>query len=466
MPEIIFLFPGFIIALILLFYPVLATWTMLIMALVVAGTVTYFIPELGLIRWAVVPISLALFFRAILSIITYTPPSKKVTPPFFIFGFFLVFAVVILSTAINLNVKEALIAAKNFFQFWSIPLAFIYVIKSKESISKIMMSLLCIAAIEPLLAIIQNLYFIGNYPGDSVTGTFGGQIAGGGPNAALTIYMVIQITIIFSLLSKNLIKPRYGVILILWFSIPIFLSHSKLAAIYFPIVAFVLFGKKLLKKPFAGLLIIAVVISMGFGVFYYHYTQIGRYSAKGKEIHSFTEYYKQILSYNIAEKERGKKLSRTASISFWWKENASFFRNPTQMFIGHGLGATKQSGIIWGHVANSKEYRDYSISRYALPRLLWDLGLVGTFLFILIFVNAYFIAGRLKNNPMIPESQQSFLIGDQIACLLFLISMPYQLSIINTQAYNAYSMFVLGHIGFWAVEVKRRQSNPSNEPGI
>lgn len=457
MTVLIFLFPGFIIGLLLLFYPVVAIWTMLVTAMAVTGTVTYFLPQFAVIRWAIVPMSLALILRALLSGITYTPERSRFSPPFFILGLFLLFTAVTFTTIMNFHIKETLVSSKNFFQFWSIPLAFTYVVSDRKIASQIMMGLLCISIFQPLLALIQYMFFTGNFPGDSITGTFGGQMAGGGPNSALSIYMTIQIAAIITFAKKNLLKRRFALLLTLWFLIPIFLSHAKITAFYFPVIFFTLYGKDLLKKTFVGLVILLLFIGMGFSVFHFHYSQSGQYSVSGKKTESFESYIKQILSYNIAEKQREKKLSRLASIYFWWNEN-SIFNSPARTFMGHGLGAAKHSGLLLGHLNDRPRYKFLEIGRFALPRLLWDLGLIGTALFILIYASAFFTAGRLKNNPCIPSSQQAFLTADQIACLLFIITLPYKISIINVQAFNAYSMFILGHIAFWAVEANRQKA--------
>jgi len=183
------------------------------------------------------------------------------------------------------------------------------------------------------------------------------------------------------------------------------------------------------------------------GTIYYYYTHAYQYSVRRYEPKTLSEYFDRSLAYNI-DLEDKYKLSRLAAILFWLKEHSSG-GNPMHMLFGHGLGAAKHDGLIVGHVASQPKYKDKKIGLSALSRLLWDVGLIGTIIYIIIFVAAFFSARRMKNNRYLSEIEQAFMQGAEIACLFFIMSLPYQLSIINVQSFNAFSMFILGYIAFW-----------------
>ena len=62
---------------------------------------------------------------------------------------------------------------------------------------------------------------------------------------------------------------------------------------------------------------------------------------------------------------------------------------------------------------------------------------------------AFFSARKLSRDPALTPVQKSYMVGAQIACLLFLFSMPYKKSLLINPSFSLYSMFVLGYIAFW-----------------
>lgn len=443
--ALLFIACGTLAGSILFAFPTVAIWCMLVMSMVVNGPVSYFFPSLGYIGWGTVLVSLVLLFRGGAAAIK-SFHRKDIPFPFFLWPFLLILFVSLLSTSGSLEFKEMFIASKNFFQFWSIPLVLYYVIKKEEIIGKIMKSILLIALFSTPLALVQYKFFAGMYPGDSVTGTFGGQIAGGGPNAAFAIFLLIQIAVILSLMTHQVLKIYWGIPLILWLLLPIFLTNSKAIILFIPFMFFIIYGKDIFQRPLVaitgGILIISFTI--GILLFYFHQSEI--YAGKGRVI-SLHDYVDKSIGYNIKSEEHGR-LSRLAAITYWFHEN-NFTKKPLRFFFGHGLGATKDTGLIVGHVAAQNKYRGKRIGFTALPRLLWDIGLIGTFIFLALFIKAFVLASKLKKHSNLPVQHRAFMEGCQIAILFFLFSLPYQLSIINIQAFNAFSMFVVGYIGYW-----------------
>ena len=447
--TIAIIFSGIISGILLILSPRFALWALLVMTMIVCGPVIYFVPRFSYVQWAAALISYALLLRALASAIG-PKESDKTKPPLFMVCFITLLVSVLLTTIINRHFAETIITAKNFFQFWSIPLAFYFLYEKEETARGIMKAFLIIAILQTPIAFMQRLFFAGKLPGDSVTGTFGGHMLGGGPNVALSIFLTLQVGIVLSLVYRKLLAGRHAALLCIWFVIPVFLTNSRAIIVFYLVMMLFLFGRNLLKRPFISLASIVIVSLLALSIFTYHYKQAAEYNPGKRPPKNLASYLSKVISHQLGVSRFYKKdeLNRMTALLFWWQEQSRNY-GPIKIFFGHGLGSSKYYGLIQGHIQKQQKYHNKRIGLTALSRLLWDIGLVGTLNYILIFTAAFFAAGKLSKHSDLPDIHKGFMAGAQLACLFFLMSMPYKISILSTQAYNAFSMFMLGYIAFW-----------------
>jgi hypothetical protein len=137
--------------------------------------------------------------------------------------------------------------------------------------------------------------------------------------------------------------------------------------------------------------------------------------------------------------------NRTGLVLLWYRYNVEN-KNTLQLIFGHGLGATKRGGLDVGHI--QRLFGGVRIGRTALVAMLWEVGVLGTVMYLCIYVSAFWVATRL-NKIGLPGIHQVFMKSAQLSCLFFVLSIPYKLSIIENQAFNFYSFFIIGYICYW-----------------
>ena len=437
--------------------PRLAIWVLIFTSMVLSGTIIYFAPRFGTIQWGNVIISLLLFVRAIADSLRGQKKPEGKPPAIFIFMVLFLIHAIITSIA-NYHLKESGIASKNLFQFWGVPFVLYFLVEDEKIMSSYMKSFVLIAVLMPPLALYQFRYF-GGLSHDAVTGTFGGAMRAGGPNAVLSIFIISQLAVLFALALRKMISWRIAVILCGWVFITITLTNAKAAVGFLVIMPVFLLSKGYLRFSFSALIVMLLAILMSGIMFlaYYQYSQ-ERKRIWTKPPKSYSEFIDRAISDFSAEESN--RLNRSTLILLWWKYNINTGNN-FQMLFGHGLGASKYSGLSMGHI--QKRFGELKIGRTALTALLWDVGIVGVLLFMSIFTSGFLLARRMKNDWRLPAIHQVFMLVAQLNCLFFVLSLPYKLSIINIQAFNFFSMFTLGYVCYWQRRLRAIESNLLSE---
>ena len=444
--NLLFLLLGGLVGGVLVYKAEWALPILLFLSLAIGGTVTYFFPRFGAIRWGVSLVSYALLIRA-LGELLLGKSKPRGTPPFF-WCFVALLFVISLSTAMNQRWTETLVASKNFFEFWSIPVS-LYYFPFKKKISKVVLeSCIWIAVLAVPICIVQYKYFPSIFPGDSVTGTFGGTMMGGGPNAAFSIFCTFVIGLLLARASAGLISKFRAVLMSIWLMIPILLANAKAVFLFLIILFIDLFWSNFKKNTAVSIMFVFTGVFVAGAVGVYHYKNAYKYNQMGYQPKTFEEYLNRSLS-SVTSKNKSKYGSRIGSIYLWF-DNHSIFRNPAELFIGHGIGSAKYSGVKRGHVAEKMVSKYGIIGNHVVSRLLWDIGLIGLFIYLLLFILAYYESGRIIKQNRVDAKNLIDLKIVKLTMVFFILTTPYQLSLLNIQAFNAFSMFMIGLIAFWS----------------
>jgi len=430
----------------------LAIWTMIFMSMAVTGTMTYFAPKYGVMQWGNVVLSFLVLVRGLAEGLKQRGrPAGRFPLIFGLMVFFLGLSVI--SSIGNYHLKESFFASKNVFQFWGVPFALYFLVKDEKQMGSYMKSFVLIAALMPPLALYQFRY-LGGLSHDAVTGTFGGTIEAGGPNAVLSIFVVSQLAVIFAWALRKFLSWKIALALSAWMLITITLTNAKGALVFLAIMFAFLLTKENFRLSRSTLMIVLSGVLMCGIVFaiFFQYSQRKRNWVKPPK--SYSEFVDRAISHNLSLEENSK-LNRATSMLLWWKYNVKM-RTYLQVLFGHGVGASKYAGLSRGHI--QKKFGNLKIGRTALTALLWDVGIVGLVTYVAIFGSGFFLAKRMKGDVRIPEKHRIFLLVAQLNCLFFVLSIPYKLSIINVQAFNFYAMFIIGYICFWQRRVRAIES--------
>jgi hypothetical protein len=160
--------------------------------------------------------------------------------------------------------------------------------------------------------------------------------------------------------------------------------------------------------------------------------------------------FDDMIRYNVTEVGYGKNyLNRTTVLTFWWQHQG--LHDPIGFLFGHGAGSsysTTDPGVPSGAVA--AKFPNYGIALTTASALLWDLGVMGTLLFLSVFVVAYVQAGKLYKQERDPEVR-SILLGIRVAIAIFLAFVPYASSMLSILPFQIVIAIVLGYLARIAV---------------
>jgi hypothetical protein len=122
------------------------------------------------------------------------------------------------------------------------------------------------------------------------------------------------------------------------------------------------------------------------------YIYVGLLGSDGRSM-SMDQRIAENLEYNIGSKGYygGAGLNRSNVVPFWWSQHG--LNNPVGTVFGHGLGASFHSETEPGHI--DRKYAGYSVGLTGLSALLWDVGLLGTGLYLALLAAAGLVAIRL-----------------------------------------------------------------------
>lgn len=443
-PIFAVLFMGMIATFLLMARPVALLWTLLFMTLVIAGMVKYFIPGLDKIWWATYGMSAMLMVPPIMARIT---ANRTLRQPGFSSQTVLALAfltVALLSTVVNsAPTPQVIVAVKNTFLFGGVWLALALLPLSSAVIRRWLSAFLLIGTIQWLPALYQYFFVrvsristgLGSIEAsDSVVGTFGGSMEGGGHSATLGFYLVMLIIMLLAYHREKLIALSKLIGLAVLLVIPLGLMEVKVIFVYLPLALLILYKDVVWRRPFAffaGGVVIACCLVGGLLAY-----QSLHWSANNLGLKANIE---GMFSYSFSDEDSRVRvdghLSRLQVATFWWERNSA--DAPIQLLIGHGLGASKTTGQVMGNVAAA--YQPRQIDHTGLGAVLWDVGIIGVALFAALIISGYRLAAKLVREPRLIPWQRSLARGLQAYLPLFLLGLGYR----NDIPYAAAMMFLL-----------------------
>ena len=435
---------GFTIGLILFIIPKVAIWILLVSIMLITGCVSYIMPAFNGITWANVIIAAIFSVRIIVFAEKEKYLQKQIIP--FPLIFILIFAFYCLIAIFsNTFFKESITASKNIFQFLSLPFVLFFGRWTQKNVSAYMIFILTVALITPVIILIQAKIFGAGY--DLITGTFGSSyLAGGGPNAAMSTFLVSQIGVLIFLAKYNYIPWALTIVLSVFLLYGLTFTMAQAIIGFLLIVfVFVLLDYKINQFKKMIIFIFSFFVLFGFILNSYFMTtqDIKKNSLYMSPPKGYTEYLKNVVESNLSPEYQN--LNRTGLVLLWYRFNIEN-NDMLGLIFGHGLGATKSAGLEIGHI--QKLFGNINIGRTALSALLWEVGILGTGIYLCIYVSAFCIAKKL-NKIDLPGIHKVFIKSAQLSCLLFILSIPYKFSIIENQPFNFYSFFIIGYICYW-----------------
>lgn len=436
--------------------PSIGIYLLALFALIIGGTIQYFVPPLVFIMWVAPIVSFFLIFAAFAGKRTgeRAPRTFKWVLLFVLAG--------LLSFASNLGYLGEFIAdAKNYYMFLSLPLLAVLTRIDERWIKLTGKVVLWAAFLQAPVSLFQH-FFIVDYSsrlagGDSIVGTFGGSATGGGSSGAQTAFLVIMIAWVMARyfakeISLTKLMLYSGILLI-----PILLNETKIFFIYIPTAIGFLAYTHIRSNPrqvfimlfVGGVLFVAVL------TYYFVFLQHGEARYKVKSV---SEYIERTIVGNAVRTDRAKDsgLGRIATYPFWWENNA-LHTAPVSMMFGHGMGATKSSGLMLGHLQTKPKYMAKGIATTGIAKLLWEVGIFGTIVYIGMFISAFLGAGRIRKYRNTGKSEKVVVVTIQISVIILLGGLFYDSYVFRTQALNFVAMATLAYYMYFEKQLRLKQ---------
>ncbi len=454
---LLIVFFGAIFAVLLFRSPLMMLWSVVIGGLVFSGLAELYLPQLRYIRWAVVLGAQALLAIAVFRRLTGSGQpiynkGAQISPLVWMGAFALV---ALFSGLFNYGLSfETVIGLKGYFQVWGIACAMAWLGLNREQADRFMGGLFWLAVLQIPFAIHQFLFLVplrltqeaankGIVALDIVVGTFVGNMEGGGANIVLASLQVIVIGILVGFWRMGKISGIKILTLSFIFLVPIALNEAKAVVIFIPVMLAIMFQDTLIKKPFqtifGAIMVLGLMLALLVG-----YSFLPR--TESQETGGLSDLYEDTIAYNIGNEGYGtNQLNRTTVYSFWASRHG--LDNLPETLIGHGLGTTNEAelGLMKNSLAKTTYY-EVGIGLTAMSSLLWEVGIIGAFLMLAIFLSAFISAHKLANQQSKNSRQYVYLKAAQVGFALLFVNVMHNNYLIFEVGFQTLLMVLLGYI--------------------
>lgn len=361
--------------------------------------------------------------------------------------------VIFASAANTLPVLDWLVGIRIYLPFFGVFAFLAYSRPSEKLLKQIIIFMIMIASVQWVFCLYQKLQVVPlrialHYPGspwDSIVGSFGGQKFGGGESGSLGIYLSIVMVLAAALNKYGQLKilPFFFVFLTGFGAMA--LTESKVISLMIPLGCLLVYRDYIFKRPakFLGGVVIVVCLMLGLLVVYYYLywqtdNRLGLLDALLSRLgYSFDPYFQASTT----------NLGRVGSLLFWW-DNHEVLDNPLTIMFGHGLASAVSFSSIIGEGSAVQRY-GVMLDVSGVSKLLWESGLFGLLVFLLVFVFGFFRARQLKGNPLLPPWHRAAMVGVEAAMVLMPLSIFYEVTIVSSPPMQFMGMFLLGYVAYW-----------------
>lgn len=396
--------------------------------------------------WAVSALALILMLRAWFQAVS-VPHATRGTPAFVWLALaFLVYT--LLNTLWQpSSAYEAMSGFKRYFQATGLLFALAWLPIGERDIRQWRKFFLFVALCQLPWAVYQLIELVPiresfryAYPGlvpiDVVAGTFGANMRSGGANAEMATFLLIVVAFLLTRQRAGQISKTQLLWLLPLVMAPLFIGETKAVVVMLPLLFLTLYRRELLARPHVALmgLLVGTALTIGAGFAYLSITK-----------NTLEDQVAETLSYNVYEVGHGNfALNRTTVLTFWADEQG--LEDPGGAFLGHGLGTSHDSTA--GSIAN--RYPGYGISLTAASSLLWEQGLVGSLLFLMILAFAWKTANGVHHSHAAPAWAKADAAAIQAAVPLFAFYLIYRNVLIELMSFQIVFYSLLGYLAWMA----------------
>lgn len=428
--------------------------TLFVLGFLVVGPIIYFF-EFNKSLWIFFLVSVFIFIGLFFyENKIYNKFSNFNSAPAFMIFVLLFFVVIVLGVIINYSsIGSAILSLRWYFFVWPIIFVFMLGGDGPKLVDRVWQFLLLVAALQFPVTLLQ--YFFVSLsserasPWDAVVGTFPGIIDGGGESAAMGLFVVVMLLAAYALWRAEKISANRFLFQAVCCVMTLAFSEVKAAVLLLPLLFVLYYGRNITRRPAEAGLSVLVALCMTVVLLSaykpIHYDQIKRPEVTWKHdgktaverIFDTVNPKKNITAVNV--------MGRVSHLILWGEKNL-ISKDILHSLFGYGIGATQVSSVWSGEIAKLYPYR-MDVSSSVI--LLWETGVFGHLVFVLMLLYAARESARLSRNDFIPDLYQIFLRVGYVALLLLIITLPYQNFVLRSVPIQLLLALLLGQILYW-----------------
>jgi hypothetical protein len=450
----------------------LSLWGLALVCLLVEGPVIYFL-KFEFFRWFPPIFAIAMALPLLLHIMHRKPGVRTLQgyPPFTIW-LILFLITLTFSTLISApKFAELTTAWRDYLAFWPVMLLLFMGVLAEKQMLNMWRFILVVAVIQFPVSLYQH-FIVAKQSAwgtswDAVVGTFPGNAEGGGASAAMATFVLIAVIAAVALWQRGKMRTwLVATIGIVGVGTMLF-AEVKAAVLMIPLGMAILYSREILRRPMQTLVMVVAGIVAMLAIFYaYNEMYYGYDQTKVTALHRPSSPVEAMMNQLDPERvnSMGNELSRAGLIDEWWTENV-VSGDFTHSVFGYGIGATNISRLGLGEMV--MQFRHY-VDGISTSFLLWETGLLGHGLFVLMLVSAAHSAYRLCQTQNVPPEHQALLHAAAVAILILILTLPYKNFLFKTPPSQFLMVFILGYIGYWyrRVQVMQKDAGAAVEPSV
>lgn len=429
-------------------------WIIFWAAFVVTGPSAYFI-RFTQLQWLTVLMGAALLLPVLLHLLRSKNHIQSIPVSNDLFLPVIFLLLVIFSTVIDHpQFADFVNASRHYLFMWPLMLVFMFGLVRPETLMQLWKALMPLAILQLPMALYQYFFVAKKStrlsPWDAVVGTFPGDISGSGDSAGMAIMLLIAIMVAIALWRGSKLHGVWVILVVLAALVTLTLAEVKAPIMLLPVMIVLYYRRELLQRPVESIAIVVAAFMVVGGLFLMyeklHYNDRPALIYNNSNQPSSTyEYVVRALSPDNESKDLGQ-LGRTTHLVKWWEINVKSGDLQHSLF-GYGMGATADTRIGVGELVNRFPYQ-INISSSVV--LLWETGILGHLIFLLILLSGAWTSGRIAKNECIPETHRILLRVGEVGLFLLIMTLPYKNIHFYSNPIQFLMMLMLGQAAYWS----------------
>lgn len=442
---------GAVLSVVLLNAPAVAVWIVLVGTLVITGPLLFYLRELDRVPWIFSVLGIFLFIASFLHAGLVRRGDRGPVPVFVILGVAFVVYVLLSMSWATVPLTNSGPGARRTVQYWGLFFALALISFPDRTVARWIMFFVVLGLSQFPYALYQRFVvhptLQHNYVFDSIAGTLEVSWNGlGGASGVLAFMQILLIGAMFAAWREGLITVGRLAAATVALMIPMAIGETNVLFVWLPLVLSAVFVDLIRRHPlrFFGGAVAFFALLTAFASIYLvtQQAQTSTQSAshQGRE-QTLEERIREVYEYNAGSRGyTGRSdLNRFNVIPHWFQNNG--FDDPIAATFGHGVGASFGSYDV--RTTLRDRFGERSIDLLTVSAMLWDLGIVGTSLFLatlgFAIRSAYRLTKRCRAGPDRAIARALFAGTVMLLSLSF-----YNNAIVNTASQQVIAMLILG----------------------